>query len=180
MSDRQGTARLFIAFDGGPSKQPAEWHWAFVLTDGGYPSMHTPSLVYQIQNEDGGRDSWKAKHGACILGDLGAFQGVVELPACNDTTVADVQNVLEGAPVLPQNIPALVREQWNCALWIIDILMEYGPIWGMDLDGTGAESNDYRKLGVYILGRSFRLREEQEGTPEIQVTADGLRIVSFQ
>ncbi|KZV74364.1 hypothetical protein PENSPDRAFT_203519 [Peniophora sp. CONT] len=62
------------------------------------------------------------------------FLGVLALPPCDDesTTVADVEEIFRQATPVPWSLSPEEQRRWTCPKWIVDILVEWGPLWGLN------------------------------------------------
>ncbi|KAI0074980.1 hypothetical protein K474DRAFT_1466075 [Panus rudis PR-1116 ss-1] len=173
---------LFIAWYGNETRPPWRWHWALVLTEGGYPFLNKPSYLYQITDEGkGGRGiarNWTTKNGTWPLGASRTFRGVCALPDCHDIAFEDVKAVLDHSPAVPDTLSEWLKGNWNCGLWVSDLLLQYGPVWGMDFTRFGAlggADEDYQRLRAYVQARAHALSDNSG----VIHTEEGLRVIAF-
>ena len=61
------------------------------------------------------------------------FLGVLALPPCDEsTTLGDIEEIFSQAAPMPWSLSPEDRRRWTCAKWIVDILVEWGPLWGLN------------------------------------------------
>ncbi|KAI0035399.1 hypothetical protein K488DRAFT_68440 [Vararia minispora EC-137] len=131
--------QLFIAFYSTGNKR--RYHWSLIPSSTGVPSMRRRIKLYEICKERWANDAgttvtehWVCANGDKILGASRRFMGMLAFPPCVDetTTLTDVQDILEIMPPMPHGLSEDEQQTWTCAKWIVDILLDKGPIWGLD------------------------------------------------
>lgn len=141
--------QFFIAFY--RTGTPLKYHWVLIATDDGMPSPTQPLKCFEIMQErildDSGPELavipvWETQHGkrTQLSDNTSNFKGLVAFPPCTDETVtlSSVHDLLSSVPAMPPLIAddEIKRMQWTCARWIIDIFIEFGPLWGFEFVKT--------------------------------------------
>jgi len=174
--------QFFIAFYSTGNRK--KYHWSLIPSATGVPSLRRRIRLYEISKErwvnaagTAVTEHWVCTKGEKILGASRRFMGVLAFPPCADerTTLADVHEVLDIVPPVPYGLSCDEREAWTCAKWIVDILLDKGPIWGLDfVDRMRELDNLYWEIYMH----AWRL---EEGGWELVATdgEDRVRCVRF-
>ncbi|KAI0317063.1 hypothetical protein OF83DRAFT_1172302 [Amylostereum chailletii] len=182
---KESAVQLYIAFY--RIGNVGKYHWALVPSATGPPSLIKPTKIYQIVAEmheaPDGRDvhrRWVTLNLSKELGKSGRFMGVLLLPPLDPaTSLDDLTDFLDAQPPVPHGLCPDALSEWTCAKWIADILLEQGPIWGIDFAGRDA-TIDTLYYSIYIL--AHRLVDGKEGAKsgyEAVEGSGGLRMVRF-
>jgi len=168
------TVQFFIAFYSTGNRK--KYHWSLIPSSTGVPSLRRRTRLYEISKERWANaagtavtEHWVCTKGEKILGSSRRFMGILAFPPCTDEsmTLDDVREVLDIAPPIPHGLSRDERQSWTCAKWIVDILLDKGPIWGLDfVDRMRELDNLYWEIYMH----AWRL---EEGGWEL-VTAEGL------
>ncbi|KZV61874.1 hypothetical protein PENSPDRAFT_272745 [Peniophora sp. CONT] len=168
--------QFFIAFY--RSGVPMKYHWVLVATDDGIPSSTEPIKCFEIMQErildDTGPEPivvpvWETQLGkrTQLSDKTSNFRGLVMFPPCTDesVTLESVYDVLENVPAMPPSIAnskdERKRQDWTCAKWIIDILLEFGPIWGLEFN----RSMNTETMLYYEIYKQAHKLDEAFGSP---------------
>jgi hypothetical protein len=169
--------QLFIAFYSTGNKH--RYHWSLIPSSTGVPSMRRRIKLYEISKERWANaagtavdEHWVCTNGDKILSASRRFMGLLAFPPCADadTTLADVQDLLAMTPPVPYGLSTDEERAWTCAKWIVDILLDKGPVWGLDFVDRMRELDN---LYYEIYKTAYRL---EDGGWEDVTAGDDVRL----
>ncbi|KAI0317073.1 hypothetical protein OF83DRAFT_1191362 [Amylostereum chailletii] len=140
------------------------------------PSTHSPSLPHSEEESAGFSSEWTTHSTTEALGDTPSFMGVLKLPPLDDVSFSLADYLLKSIPACPPNLLSHERARWTCAWWIVDILVEQNPVWGMDFHGWDASKSKLYH-GIHLL--AHRLVDGRPGIDYTVLEDGGTRLVEF-
>lgn len=123
-----------------------KYHRALIPSDAGVPFIDAPIRVFQITDhfdDETGKRYWEYKPDALfVLAHSARFLGLVSLPPCSsDWSFEEVIEVLEAVRSIPEDVTKSGRH-WSCARWVVDVLRQYGSVFGINFDSWVLEKEE--------------------------------------
>lgn len=115
--------------------KPKLYEWSLVPHIAGVPLPGLrPITHFEIkQTRRRTQPDWATNVQQRIFHTSHRFLGVLALPPCDEsTTVSDIEEIFRQAAPVPWSLSPEERRRWTCAKWIVDILVEWGPLWGLN------------------------------------------------
>ncbi|VDB85508.1 unnamed protein product [Peniophora sp. CBMAI 1063] len=147
--------QLYIVFHRSPGRRTFAWSLVPHLEGVPFPGL-SPINHYEIMQERRGMNAelrWITVVRPRAFHTSSGFLGVLALPPCRwSTSIGEVTDVLmRHHEPEPCYLSAEERRRWTCPKWICDLLVEWGPGWGMRAVANRAA------LFFYISAQSVRL-----------------------